>query len=143
MSEFETARAAVNAVPKRLFVGGEWRDASSGGTFAVEDPATGETLCAVADATPADGLAALDAAVAAQPSWAATPPRERGEILRRAYDLAGGNLDDQPFPHRPVVSRHGVVVAMRPRTAAVGGRRLQQVHRGYGALVGTVREDPA
>jgi succinate-semialdehyde dehydrogenase/glutarate-semialdehyde dehydrogenase len=87
MSEFETARAAVNAVPKRLFVGGEWRDASSGRTFGVEDPATGETLCAVADATPADGLAALDAAVAAQPSWAATPPRERGEILRRAYDL--------------------------------------------------------
>src|SRR4051812_44556585 len=87
MSEFETARAAVEAVPKRLFVGGEWRDASSGRTFEVEDPATGETLCAVADATAADGLAALDAAVAAQPSWAATPPRERGEILRRAHDL--------------------------------------------------------
>jgi succinate-semialdehyde dehydrogenase / glutarate-semialdehyde dehydrogenase len=87
MSEFETARAAVRAVPKRLFVGGEWRDASSGGTFDVEDPATGRTLCSVADATAADGLAALEAAVAAQPSWAATPPRERGEILRRAYDL--------------------------------------------------------
>jgi succinate-semialdehyde dehydrogenase/glutarate-semialdehyde dehydrogenase len=87
LSEFETARAAVGAVPKRLFIGGEWRDASSGRTFEVEDPATGKTLCSVADATSADGLAALEAAVAAQPSWAATAPRERGEILRRAYDL--------------------------------------------------------
>jgi succinate-semialdehyde dehydrogenase / glutarate-semialdehyde dehydrogenase len=87
MSEFELAGAAVSAVPKRLFIGGEWRDASSGRTFEVEDPATGKALCSVADATPADGLAALEAAVAAQPSWAATAPRERGEILRRAYDL--------------------------------------------------------
>ena len=58
-----------------------------GATFEVEDPATGKTLCQVADATPADGMAALDAAVAAQADWAATPPRERGEILRRAYEL--------------------------------------------------------
>jgi len=87
MGEFEAARTAVSAVPKRLFIGGEWRDASSGRTFEVEDPATGKALCSVADATPADGLAALEAAVAAQPSWAATAPRERGEVLRRAYDL--------------------------------------------------------
>jgi succinate-semialdehyde dehydrogenase/glutarate-semialdehyde dehydrogenase len=87
MNEFDAAQAAVEAVPKGLFIGGEWREARSGATFAVEDPATGKTLCSVADATPADGMAALEAAVAAQPSWAATAPRERGEILRRAYDL--------------------------------------------------------
>jgi succinate-semialdehyde dehydrogenase/glutarate-semialdehyde dehydrogenase len=87
VSEFEVARAAVSAVPKRLFIGGEWRDASAGATFEVEDPATGKPLCSVADATPADGTAALEAAVAAQRSWAATAPRERGEILRRAHDL--------------------------------------------------------
>ena len=87
MSEFDAAQAAVEAVPKGLFIGGEWREARSGATFAVEDPATGKTLCSVADAAPADGMAALEAAVAAQPSWAATAPRERGEILRRAYDL--------------------------------------------------------
>lgn len=52
MNEFDAARAAVEAVPKRLFVGGEWRDARSGRTFEVEDPATGKTLCSVADATP-------------------------------------------------------------------------------------------
>ena len=55
---------------KRLLIGGEWRDASGGETFAVEDPSTGETLCEVADATPDDARAALDAAVAAQAEWA-------------------------------------------------------------------------
>ncbi len=79
-------QAVVDAVPKQLFIGGEWRDASGGATLAVEDPATGETLCEVADATADDALAALDAACAAQAEWAAHPPRERGEILRRAYE---------------------------------------------------------
>ncbi|MBN1606172.1 MAG: betaine-aldehyde dehydrogenase, partial [Polyangiaceae bacterium] len=58
-------RAALAAAPTELLIGGEWRAAQRGGRFAVEDPATGETLAEVADATPADGLAALDAAVAA------------------------------------------------------------------------------
>jgi len=75
MNDLERARAAVDAVPKRLFLGGAWRDAGTGRTFAVEDPATGKALCSVAYATPADGRAALEAAVAAQPSWAATAPR--------------------------------------------------------------------
>src|SRR5215208_2717875 len=84
----------VDKVPKGLFVGGEWREASDGGTLAVEDPSTGETLCEVADATPADAMAALDAAVAAQGEWAATAPRERGEILRRAYEQVVAGADE-------------------------------------------------
>ncbi|BEP16292.1 NAD-dependent succinate-semialdehyde dehydrogenase [Acidothermaceae bacterium B102] len=75
----------LDGVPQGLFIGGEWRDATGGRTFEVEDPATGEALTTVADAGTADAVAALDAAVAAQAGWAATPPRERGEILRRAY----------------------------------------------------------
>ncbi|HEX2071731.1 MAG TPA: NAD-dependent succinate-semialdehyde dehydrogenase [Thermoleophilaceae bacterium] len=75
----------VERVPKGLYVGGEWRAAGGGATLEVEDPATGEVLCEVADATPEDARAALDAACAAQGEWAAHPPRERGEILRRAY----------------------------------------------------------
>ncbi len=63
MSEQEAQ--VVKAVEKRLFIDGKWVDAADGGTFDVIDPATGATLCAVADATPADGRAALDAAVAA------------------------------------------------------------------------------
>jgi succinate-semialdehyde dehydrogenase / glutarate-semialdehyde dehydrogenase len=78
--------AVLEGVAKQLYIGGSWRDASGGGTLAVEDPATGQTLVEVADATPDDALAALAAAAGAQAEWAAHPPRERGEILRRAFE---------------------------------------------------------
>jgi len=77
----------IESVPRKLLIGGEWLDAAGGATFAVSDPATGLVLARVADATPADGVRALDAAVAAKDAWAATPPRQRGEILRRAFEL--------------------------------------------------------
>ncbi len=75
----------VDQVPKQLYIGGEWRDGAKG-TLSVEDPATGEPLCEVADAATDDAKAALDAAVEAGPEWAKHPPRERGEILRRAFE---------------------------------------------------------
>jgi succinate-semialdehyde dehydrogenase / glutarate-semialdehyde dehydrogenase len=84
----------VDGVPKGLYIGGEWRDASEGGTLGVEDPATGATIAEVADAQPADATAALDAAAGVQREWADTPTRERGEILRRAYDLIVERADD-------------------------------------------------
>lgn len=84
----------LSTVPTGLLIGGEWRDASNGKTFNVEDPATGETLLTIADAGPEDGKAALDAAVAAQDEWARTAPRERGEILRRAFELVTERADD-------------------------------------------------
>ncbi|WP_328330223.1 NAD-dependent succinate-semialdehyde dehydrogenase [Kribbella sp. NBC_00382] len=84
----------VEACPTELFIAGKWRPAEGGKTLAVEDPATGTRLCQVADASPADGLAALDSAVAAQAEWAATAPRERGEILRRTYELMTERADD-------------------------------------------------
>lgn len=74
-------------VPRQLFINGQWVPASGGRTLAVNDPATGQVIATIADAEVADGKAALDAAVAAQGSWAATPARVRGEILRRAFDL--------------------------------------------------------
>jgi succinate-semialdehyde dehydrogenase/glutarate-semialdehyde dehydrogenase len=76
----------VQAVSRELFIGGKWVPATGGKTFPVHDPSNGNVLCEVADASPEDGFAALDAAVAAQADWAATAPRERGEILRRAYE---------------------------------------------------------
>jgi succinate-semialdehyde dehydrogenase/glutarate-semialdehyde dehydrogenase len=82
-----TQKSVLESVPTGLFIGGSWRDATGGGTIPVDDPATGAVLTHVADATVADGKAALDAAVAAQADWAATAPRERGELLRAAYDL--------------------------------------------------------
>src|SRR6266542_383097 len=87
-------QAVLDSVAKDLFIGGEWRPAASGKTFAVEDPATGESLCEVADGDGTDALAALDSAVNAQEAWAARPPRERGEILRRTYELLTERADD-------------------------------------------------
>ncbi|WP_127129023.1 NAD-dependent succinate-semialdehyde dehydrogenase [Georgenia sp. SYP-B2076] len=78
----------------RLFIGGRWRESASGTRFDVVDPATGDAIAHVADATPADGIAALDAAVAAAESWAATTPRVRGEILRRAFDLVQTQFEE-------------------------------------------------
>ncbi|MBO9578550.1 MAG: NAD-dependent succinate-semialdehyde dehydrogenase [Microbacteriaceae bacterium] len=74
-------------VPGKLLIGGEWVDGETGGTIRVHDPSNGRVIKEIADATPADGIRALDAAVAAQSSWAATPPRVRGELLRKAFDL--------------------------------------------------------
>src|SRR5690625_5056037 len=75
----------IDSVPTQLFIGGQWRAAAR--TMPVEDPSTGRVLCEVADANPEEALAALDAAAAAQAEWAATAPRERSEILSRAYDV--------------------------------------------------------
>jgi succinate-semialdehyde dehydrogenase / glutarate-semialdehyde dehydrogenase len=87
-------RTAVASVPTQLFIGGEWRDAAGGDTVAVEDPSTGETLAEVADATEDDARAAFDAACAAQGEWAKHPPRERGEILRRAFEAITERADE-------------------------------------------------
>ena len=81
------------AVPRGLYIGGVWQDGGAG-TFPVIDPATGNTLVEIADATPEDGIRALDAAVAAQVAWAATPPRTRSDILRRAFDLLTERADE-------------------------------------------------
>ena len=94
MSTQTTEQSIIDNVRKQLFIGGEWRDAADGGTLAVEDPSTEESLCEVADAQPEDALAALEAASDAQEDWAKHPPRERGEILRRAYEMITERMDD-------------------------------------------------
>ena len=77
-----------------MFIAGSWSAATGGATLPVEDPSTGETLCEVADGVEADARAALDAAAQAQASWAAHPPRERGEILRRAFEVIAARTDE-------------------------------------------------
>jgi succinate-semialdehyde dehydrogenase / glutarate-semialdehyde dehydrogenase len=86
-------QSVVDAVPHQLYIGGEWRDGGAG-TIPVEDPATGETLCEVADATNADADAALQAAHDTFQDFRNMAPRERGDILRRAYDLIMERQDD-------------------------------------------------
>jgi succinate-semialdehyde dehydrogenase / glutarate-semialdehyde dehydrogenase len=90
----ERERAVLEKVPTDLYIGGSWRPGAGGGTFAVEDPATGEPLVEVADGQPEDGMAALAAAAERQEEWAHTPPRDRGEILRRAYEALVAQSDD-------------------------------------------------
>jgi len=84
----------LGQVPDGLYIGGQWRPATGGRTFAVTDPSTGETVKEIADASVEDGVAALDAASEAFPSWSTTPARHRAEILRRAFDLLTERKDD-------------------------------------------------
>src|SRR5437764_15093809 len=83
----------LGQVPKQLYIGGEWRDGAKG-TLSIEDPATGEALCDVADASTDDAEAALTGAVGAGPEWFQHPPRERGEILRRAFETITARADE-------------------------------------------------
>jgi succinate-semialdehyde dehydrogenase/glutarate-semialdehyde dehydrogenase len=90
----EHEKKLIASLNTGLYIDGKWREATGGGTFDVEDPSTGEVLTTIASAAPEDGAAALDAAVAAQVDWARTPPRERAEILRRAFDTVTARADD-------------------------------------------------
>jgi succinate-semialdehyde dehydrogenase/glutarate-semialdehyde dehydrogenase len=94
MATATTEQAALDAVPKRLLIGGEWREASGGASLSIEDPSTGEAIAELPDATPEDAKAALDAACAVQDEWAATPPNERGEILWRAFEELNERADE-------------------------------------------------
>jgi succinate-semialdehyde dehydrogenase/glutarate-semialdehyde dehydrogenase len=76
-----------------LFIGGAWRHSTSGKRFDVFDPSTEERIATVADASVEEGHAAVNAAAAAAAGWAATPPRQRGEILRRAFELMVARAD--------------------------------------------------
>ncbi|BDZ65712.1 NAD-dependent succinate-semialdehyde dehydrogenase [Agromyces mangrovi Wang et al. 2018] len=87
-------RALLEGTPDRLFIAGEWVAAEGGRALDVHDPSTGRVIRSIADASPADAVRALDAAVAAQDAWAATAPRQRGELLRRAWELVTERADD-------------------------------------------------
>jgi succinate-semialdehyde dehydrogenase/glutarate-semialdehyde dehydrogenase len=90
----ERAAALLARTPSDLFIRGAWRPAATGGRFGVADPATGEEIAKVADARADDALDALAAAAEAQDQWGRTPPRERGELLRRAFELTVERADD-------------------------------------------------
>lgn len=89
-----TEHRVVSAVPKQLLINGSWVDASGGRTLEVVDPSTGSVLCEVADASPEDGRKALEAAVAARGSFAAVAPRQRADMLMRAFELLHERIDD-------------------------------------------------
>ena len=100
--------AAAKPVEKDCYVAGDWRAAQDGRRFDVTDPATGELIDSAADASPVDGLAAIAAAHDAFQLWSRVAPRERGEILRRAFELMIGRADDLT---RLVVTENGKALA--------------------------------
>jgi succinate-semialdehyde dehydrogenase/glutarate-semialdehyde dehydrogenase len=81
-------------VPTQLYIAGKWVDGHGSGQIAVEDPATGKTLLNIANANAEDGLAALRAADETQATWAKVAPRERAEILRRAFELVKARAEE-------------------------------------------------
>ena len=90
----DAERALLSTISGKLFIAGEWVDATGGATLDVRDPATNEVIAQVADATADDASRALDAAVDAQAEWAATSPRRRSDILRRAWELVQERKND-------------------------------------------------
>jgi succinate-semialdehyde dehydrogenase/glutarate-semialdehyde dehydrogenase len=78
---------SFDTLPTQLFIGGEWRPGARSGLIDVTNPSDGSVIAGVADCDEADAIAAVDAAAAAAPGWAATPPRKRAEILRRCWKL--------------------------------------------------------
>ncbi|MTE15565.1 NAD-dependent succinate-semialdehyde dehydrogenase [Nocardia aurantiaca] len=88
-----TESALLSSIPTQLWIRGPV-DAAGGATFPVHNPATGEVIAAVADATPEDAVRALDAAAAVQAEWAATPARQRGEILRAVFEAITARAEE-------------------------------------------------
>ncbi len=94
MSDDEREKKVLSEVPTQLLIGGEWRDASNGDKLGVEDPATGDTLVEIANATPEDAQAAMNAAADAQAEWGASEPNLRSEILHKAFEALNDQADD-------------------------------------------------
>jgi succinate-semialdehyde dehydrogenase/glutarate-semialdehyde dehydrogenase len=99
---------ADDALRTDLFIGGSWRPAASGERFDVLDPGTEEVIASVASGGADDGRAAAAAAADAQPGWAATPPRQRAEVLRRSWELLTERADDLA---RLITRENGKVLA--------------------------------
>ena len=131
--------ALLAHVPDGLFIGGQWRAAEGGATLPVFDPATGERLLTIADASVADGAAAMDAAVEAFPSWAQTPARERGELLRRAFDLLQERKEDIALL---MTLEMGKPLAEARGEVAYGGEVLRWVSEEAGRASGRYGANP-
>lgn len=86
-------QAAYSQVNTGLYIDGQWRRAEDGAEIAVVDPASEDVIAHVASASVADAMAAVDAADKSGRSWARRSPRERAEILRKAFDLMTARAD--------------------------------------------------
>lgn len=88
------ALTTMSLLRSQHYIQGNWCDASDGKRFTVINPADALTIAAVSDGSPADALAAVDAAAAALPAWQARPARERASLLKRWYALIMAHADE-------------------------------------------------
>ena len=130
----------LGSVPTGLFIAGQWRDAEGGGRFDVCNPASREVLASVADGSPADGMAALDAAVAAQEKWRNRTARERGEILRAAFELL---MDRQEVFAQIMTAEMGKPLAEARGEVAYGAEYFRWFAEEAPRIHGTYMEAPA
>ena len=119
------ASEVLDDVPDGFFIAGRWVPAAGRRTLDVYDPSTGERIKTIADASPEDGMKALDAAAAGAAGWAATPARQRGELLRRAFDLLQERKEDFALLMTPGVRRARLA-------SGPGAGRVVGVDRGAG-----------
>ncbi|MEV4781844.1 NAD-dependent succinate-semialdehyde dehydrogenase [Burkholderia sp. LMU1-1-1.1] len=129
----------VGKAPKGLYINGQWRDASDGATFEVFDPATEEVLAAVASASIDDALDAVAAAHAAGRAWAATAPRRRGEILRKAFELLMARQEEYA---RLIVLESGKALAEARGEVAYAAEFLRWYSEEAVRIVGEVSTAP-
>ena len=127
-------------VPTDLWIGGKWRKSSDNERFDVTDPATERSIASVASASVDDAKAAVDAAAGAFEGWAAKKPRERGEILRKAFELI---MRDQERLAKLITIENGKALPELARRSRVfrrilplvlRGRRPQYGRHAYGAI---------
>jgi succinate-semialdehyde dehydrogenase/glutarate-semialdehyde dehydrogenase len=144
------ASAETSNLPSSLYIAGQWCQSTDASTFAVHDPATGDAIAEVADATPADALLALDAAAAAAESWSRTAPRARAEILLAAFELVTQHADEiariitlemgKPLPESVAEVRYGAEFLrwFAEEAVRVGGR-TGTTPEGSGTMIVTHR----
>ncbi|MEO7006140.1 MAG: aldehyde dehydrogenase family protein, partial [Terrimesophilobacter sp.] len=123
-----------------LMIGGRTLEASSGERFDVINPATGETITSVASASVQDALDAVAAAETALPGWAATPPRERAEILRRAFDVLTARGEDLA---RLIVIENGKSLADARGEMAYATEFFRWYSEEAVRILGSVQQAPA
>jgi succinate-semialdehyde dehydrogenase/glutarate-semialdehyde dehydrogenase len=127
-------------VPTQLSIGGEWRDSSDGSTISVLDPATGEELAAVANGTVEDAMEAVTVAYNAQPAWEATAPRQRAEILRKAFDLMTERSEEIA---RLMVLENGKALPDARGEAAYAAEFLRWYSEEAVRLAGSIQQAPS
>ena len=131
---------SLNGLPKQLYINGQWRDASDGKSFEVLNPATEEVLASVADGSVQDGLDAVGAAYAAGPAWAATAPRQRGEILRRAFELM---MENQEALARLITQESGKALSEARGEVAYAAEFLRWFGEEAVRVIGEVSTSPS